>query len=139
MILSSDTKIHRDHRQWSEERALWGEEVRLWQSEIDRALVALRRIEIALARQKLELRSHEAALPRAEACDARGERALIQFELDGNQERKMLLAHAHESEVARQARQRQRHEGLKATQRRLVAYLGALSEIVERLAPVTNS
>lgn len=139
MIIYSDNEIHRDHRQWSEERALWGEEVALWESEIDRALVALRRIEIALARQKHDLRSHAGALPREQACDARGEHALAQIEWDGNLEREMLLAHAHEGEVARQAQERQRHEDLKATQRRLVADLGVLARIVERLPPMSNS
>ena len=139
MIIYSDIEIHSDHRQWSEERALWCDEVELWDAEIDKARAALRRIEAALARQKHDLRSHAAALPREQACDARGEHALAQFEWDGNQEREMLLAHTHEDEVARQAQQRQRHEELKATQRRLIAHLGVLPEIVGRLPPLTNS
>lgn len=135
MNVYSDTQLHRDHRQWAEERALWHDDVRVWEEEVEEIGAKLKRVEAALARQKHDLQVHAAAVRLYGGCYARREHALVEYEQDGNGEKGMLLAHVHEGEVQQHARQCQRHEEIKVSQHRLMAELRALIAIADRLPP----
>ncbi|HVA48767.1 MAG TPA: hypothetical protein VNH11_20545 [Pirellulales bacterium] len=128
-----DSEIHCDHCQWTSERALWHDDVRVWEQEIDEMGAKLRRVEAVLIQHRHDLQVHAAALRLYDDRDARREHALAQYEKEGNDEKGMVLEHAHESEVSQQARQRERHHELKAAQRRLMANLLAMAKIADHL------
>lgn len=133
MNVYSDTELHRDHRLWTDERALWHDDVRVWEKEVDELLAKLKRLEIALEQQKRELQAHAAAVRLYQECDGRREHALVQYERDGNEERGTLLEHAHEGAIQEHQRQRERHAHVKATQRRLMAELRPLGQVTKRV------
>lgn len=135
MSLYSDTELHRDHCEWAQERAMWHDDVRVWQEEVEEVGGKLKRIEAALAQQKHDLQVHAAAVRMYGERDGRREHLLAEYERDGNEERGMLLGYAHEGEIQQQERQRERHEEIKATQRRLMADLRALLAAADRLPP----
>ena len=135
MNVYSDTQVHRDHLQWAEERAMWHDDVRVWEEEVEELEAKLKQITAALVRQKHELQVHSGVIRVDGEHDARHEHALAEYERDGNEERMKLLANAHNGETCQQTRHRQRHEEIKATQRRLIAELRALIPIANRLPP----
>ena len=136
----TDREIHSDHRQWTEERAMWHDDVRVWEDEIESMRAKLERVDAALARQKHDLQVHAAALRLYDDRDGRREHALAECERCSNDEKEMVLAHAHDAEVSQQARQRERHNELKTIQRRLMAEMLAMAKIADRLPlVVTNS
>lgn len=129
----SETQLHRDHLQWTEARASWHDDVRIWESEIEEAEAKLRRVEAALAQQKRNLQVHAAAIRIYQERDGRREHLLVECLREGNEERSTVLAHAHEGEVGQQERQSERHEELKASQRRLMLELRPLVAFADRL------
>lgn len=138
MNAHSETQLHRDHLQWAEARALWHDDVRAWESEIAEVEAKLRRVEAALAQQKHDLQVHAAAIRIYQERDGRREHLLVECLRDGNDERGMVLVHAHEGESNQQERQSERHEELKASQRRLMGTLRPLIPIADRLPPSVN-
>ncbi|HWB08598.1 MAG TPA: hypothetical protein VG826_05215 [Pirellulales bacterium] len=138
MATSSDIKIHRDHCRWSDERTLWHDDVRMWEQEIEELRGKLQRIEIALGRQKHELQVHAAAVRLYGERDARREHELACCEREGNEEKEMMLAQVHDTEISQQNRQRERHNELKASQRRLMSELRSLVQIADRLPPAAD-
>ena len=135
MNVYSDIELHRDHFQWSEERALWHDDLRIWEEELEEAAAKLKRIEASLEQQSHQLHVHAAAIRIYQERDGRREHLLVECLQDGNEERGMVLAHAHEGEVSQQARQRERHDELKSLQRRLMAEVRPLVQIADRLPP----
>lgn len=138
MNVQNNIQIHRDHREWTADRASWHDDVRVWQEEVDVLRSKLRRIESFLDRQKRELRVHAAALRLYGACDAKSEHQLAQCEKNGDDERKAALVHVHDAEASRQLRQWQRHGELKAFQRRLIVDLMPLAQIADRLPSASS-
>lgn len=138
MTLCSDAQQHRDHCQWSEERALWHDDIRMWEREAEDVEAKLRRVEAALAQQKHELQVHAASIRIYAERDGRREQLLAENERNANEERGMMLAHAHEGEIHQHERQRERHEEIKATQRRLMRELRALIALADRLPPAVH-
>jgi hypothetical protein len=139
MAISNDIKIHHDHREWSDERALWHDDIRVWQQEIDELSGKVQRIELALGRQKHDLQVHAAAVRLYDKRDAGREHELACCERNGNEEKGMVLAHAHDTEISQQCRQRQRHAELKASQRQLMSELRSLIEMADRLPPAAHT
>jgi hypothetical protein len=135
MSVSSDIRIHQDHCQWADERALWHDDVRVWEQEIEELKGKLRRIETALGRQKHELQVHAAGVRLYGERDALREHELARCERECNDEKGMMLVQAHDTEISQQNRQRERHAELKASQRRLMAELRSLIQIADRLPP----
>ena len=135
MNVYSDTQLHRDHHQWTEERASWHDDVRVWEEEIDELLAKLKRVEAALAQQRHHLQVHAAAIRAYQERDGRREHLLVECLRGGDEERGMVLAHAHAGEIGQQQRQRERHEEIKASQRRLIAELRALLSAADSLPP----
>ena len=135
MSVYSDTQLHRDHVQWTNERALWHDDVRIWEREVEQLEANLRHITAVLAQQKHDLQVHAAAISIYQQRDGRREHALVQCERNGSEECEMLLVHAHEGEIREHERQRERHEEIKASQRRLMADLRALTAAADRLPP----
>jgi hypothetical protein len=138
MNVYTPTQVHRDHREWTEERALWHDDVRVWEKEVDDLLAKLQRVEAALSEQKHNLRVHAAALRLYEEGNARCEHLLADCERYGNDERESLLAHAHEGEVQRQDRQRERHQELKVSQRLLMSEIRPFARLGDDLPPVVH-
>jgi hypothetical protein len=138
MNLYTSTQVHRDHREWSDERAMWHDDVRVWEGEIDDLMAKIQRIEAALVEQRHNLQVHAASVRLYEEAGARSEHLLADCERHGNDERECVLAHAHEGEVQRQERQRERHEELKAAQRLLVIEVRPLARVGEYLPPVAR-
>ena len=138
MNVQNDIQVHRDHREWTAERASWHDDVRVWQEELEMLRAKLRRIESVLDRQKRELGVHAAALRLYGACDAKSEHQLAQCEKDGDDERKTALLHVHDAEASRQLRQWQRHGELKSLQRRLMTDLMPLAGIADRLPSASS-
>ncbi|HET6878682.1 MAG TPA: hypothetical protein VFI31_00835 [Pirellulales bacterium] len=132
------TQVHHDHHEWTEERALWHDDIRVWEEEVDELLAKLQRIAAVLTEQKHSLRVHGAALRLYEQGNARCEHLLAECERYGNDERECILGHAHEGEVQRQDRQRERHEELKASQRRLMSDVRPLTRLAETLPPTVR-
>src|SRR5690348_2615246 len=99
MKTSIDTQLHRDHCQWNQDRAMWHDDLRVWEEEIDEAVAKLRRIEAALEQQKHNLQVHAAAIRIYQERDGRREHLLVECLHDGNEERNMVLVHAHEGEI----------------------------------------
>jgi hypothetical protein len=131
----SDTQLHRDHCEWNKERASWHDDLRIWEEEIEEAAAKLKRMEAVLAQQKHELQVHAAAIRIYQQRDGQREHALVRCERDGNDERRMLLAHVHQHEIDEHQRQRERHEEIKASQRGLMSELGTLIATADRLPP----
>lgn len=131
MLAYTDYQLHDDHRLWTGERALWHDDVRIWQKEIDGLRAKLKQIDAALEQQEHDLQVHAAALTLYEGRDAQREHSLVQYEQDCNEERRMVLSHVHEAEVSQHGRQRERHEELKASQRRLLGQLRSLARLAE--------
>lgn len=135
MSTCNDTQLHRDHIEWSKDRALWHDDVRIWEHEIEQLEAKLRRITAVLVQQKHDLQVHAASISIYQQRDGRREHALVQYERDGSEERGKLLEHAHEGEIREHERQRERHEEIKAIQRRLMTELHALNATADRLPP----
>jgi hypothetical protein len=138
MSVSSDTRIHQDHRQWADERALWHDDIRMWEQEIEELTGKLQRIEAALGRQKHDLQVHAGAVRLYGERDACREHELACCERAANEEKERVLAQAHDTEISEQGRQRERHAELKASQRRLMAELRSLIQIADRLPPTAG-
>ena len=134
----SDTQVHRDHCQWNEERALWHDEIRMWEEEIEKASAKLRRVEAVLAQQKHDLQVHAAAIRIYQQRDGQREHALVHCERHSDDERRMLLARVHGGEVEEHRRQNERHEEIKASQRRLMGELRTLIATADRLPPALS-
>lgn len=135
MNLYSDTQLHQDHCQWTEERALWRDEIRMWEEEVEEVQAKLTRLEAALAQQKHDLQVHAASIRIYAERDGRREQLLADYERNGDEERGMVLAQAHEGEIHQQQRQAERHEEIKASQRQLMAKLRVLTTIADHLPP----
>lgn len=132
---SSTTQLHRDHCQWNEERAMWHDDLRMWEEEIDEAAAKLKRVDAVLAQQKHNLQVHAAAVRLYQERDGRREHLLVECLRNAGEERGSVLAHAHEGEIDQQQRQRDRHEELKVSQRRLMSELSTLIATADRLPP----
>ena len=135
MNLYSDTQLHQDHCQWTEERALWRDEIRMWEQEVEELEAKLTRLQATLAHQKHELQVHAASIRIYAERDGRREQLLADYERNRNEERGMVLAQAHEGEIHQHQRQAMRHEEIKAHQRQLMTKLRALTTIADSLPP----
>lgn len=124
-------RIEDNHRQRSSERALWHDDVRIWQEEIDALRAKLRQMDLALEQQKHNLQVHAAALTLYEQRDAQREHAWVQCQRAGDDEIRTVLDRGNEAEVSQHGLQRQRHEDLKAAQRRLFSQLRSLARLTE--------
>ena len=131
MLAYTDHQLHKDHRLWTSERALWHDDVRIWEREIDGLRAKLKQIDAALEQQKRDLQVHAAALTLYERRDAEREHALVQYEQDCDDEKRVVLGRAHETEMSQHGLQRQRHEDIKASQRRLLAQVRSFARFAE--------
>ena len=131
MPTSMEHQLHDDHRLWTSERALWHDDVRIWERDIDGLRAKLKQIDAALDKQKRDLQVHAAALTLYGQRDAQREHDLVQYERDCDDEKRVLLGRVHEAEMSQHGLQRQRHEDLKASQRRLLAQLRSFARFAE--------
>lgn len=138
MNVYSDTQLHRDHCRWTEERAMWYDDIRVWEKEVEAAEARLKRVASALAQQKHDLQVHAGVIRAYQERDGRRERLLAEFERDGNEERGLVLIHAHEGDVQQHERQRERHEEIKTGQHRLISELHSLNAIADHLPPTVR-
>ena len=134
----SGRQLHRDHCQWNEERALWHDEIRIWEEEIELAAAKLTRLEAVLAQQRHALQIHAAAIRIHQQSDGKREHLLVGCERNGDDERRMLLGRVHGGQIEEHQRQRERHEEIKASQRRLMSEVATLIAVADHMPPALS-